>query len=312
MNAKQLFRNQWTIGCCLLALAFAMCGGLPSSAYAQDEGELPEPVDVQLETSDGVALSAVFYPGTNEKETVPVILVHAWQEKRQTMIAMAAHLQAQFGYAVMVPDLRGHGDSMKTVGGDELDRDRWRGPQLTAVLEDIEACKKYLINENNQGNLNIDMLSIVADRESTILATTWTLRDWSYAPLGSIKQGQDVKALVMLNPMRNFKGLNGNDAYQNDLYTGRTGAAFPVLIASTRDKSRDAKNISERMMRGRKSLDAPDKALETVRYQVESSRRVIKSRKNGDRMLSMDIGKFIEKQVYQRRHDFRWAERGSK
>ena len=85
-----------------------------------------------------------------------------------------------------------------------------------------------------------------------------------------------------------------------------------MLIASTRDKSRDAKNISERMMRGRKSLDAPDKALETVRYQVESSRRVIKSRKNGDRMLSMDIGKFIEKQVYQRRHDFRWAERGSK
>lgn len=310
MNVKQIFFNRWTIGRILLVLVLG--SGVVLPAFAQDEGDLPEPRELQLETSDGVALSAHYYPGTKEKETVPVILMHAWTESHQTMIAMAAHLQAQFGYAVIVPDLRGHGSSKKTTTGEELNFDNWRAAELATVMEDIEACKKFLIGENNEGNLNIDMLSIVADREATIMASNWTLRDWSYAPLGSLKQGQDVKALILMNPMRNFKGLNGNDAYQNDMFTGRAGACFPVLVASTRDKSRDAKNISDRMMRGRKTLDAQDKALETFRYQIEESRRIIKSRKNGDRLLSMEIGQFIQKQVFQRRHDFRWAERGSK
>ncbi len=295
----------------ILCFSLALGWSFPHEAWSQDENELPEPRDVQLETSDGVVLFAVYYPGTAEKENVPVILLHAWEADHRAMVSMASTLQSRFGCAAIVPDLRGHGKSNKTNLGVELDRDRWRGSEVAAVIEDIEACKKFLIQENNTGQLNIDLLTVVADGESTILACTWTLRDWSYAPLGSVKQGQDVKALILMNPVRNFKGLNGNHAFQGDLFTGRLGAAFPVMIACEQDHLRDAKNIYERMMKGRKSFEDSEKSLPKYRFEIEAQRRVRKSR-DGDVPMDEVVGAFIEEQVFARREDFRWAERGTK
>ncbi|MGI9517665.1 MAG: hypothetical protein ACR2NP_11500, partial [Pirellulaceae bacterium] len=158
---------------------------------------------------------------------------------------------------------------------------------------------------------NIDMLTVVADSESTILAAIWTVRDWSFAPLGSLKQGQDVKALVMLNPTRNFRGLNGNDAFRSALFTGRSGAAFPIIVAADRSHSRDGKNIYDNMMRGRRSMEG-NKRLDYYRFEMEEQERVVKSRRDGDRFLDDIIGGFIEENVFNRRHDFRWQDRSPK
>lgn len=278
-------------------------------AYAQDEEPLPEPRTVSLETSDGVALSALYYPGTNEKETIPVILLHAWDEDHKSMVGIASTLQSKFGFAAILPDLRGHGLSQRTTKGDELDRDRWRTNELSSVIEDIEACKKFLIKENNQGELNIDLLCVVADSESTIFATLWTLRDWSYGPLGGMKQGQDVKSLALLDPLRNFKGLNAAKAYQNDLLAGRN-SAFPMMVAYS-GSGRDAKNIYDRVARGRKNLADNKKALEKHRFEMEKGKRVSKKRGKTSSM-GMLIGDFIQSEVASRQQDYRWAIRGGK
>ena len=141
MKVNNLSFVPWTIGLfCLFLLAGSTFGPV---ANAQDEDELPDPRTVSLETKDGVTLSATYYPGTNEKETVPVILLHAWEDDHETMIKIANTLQRQFGFAAIVPDLRGHGKSNRTTGGEKLDRDRWRAKELAAVIEDIEACKKF-------------------------------------------------------------------------------------------------------------------------------------------------------------------------
>jgi len=298
-----LWTISWNFAACLLACLF----GAP--LYAQDEEALPEPRTVSLETSDGVALSALYYPGTQEKETIPVILLHAWDEDHKSMVAIASTLQEKYGFAAILPDLRGHGLSQRTTKGDELDRDRWRTNELGSVIEDIEACKKFLIKENNQGELNIDLLCVVADNESTIFATLWTLRDWSYGPLGGMKQGQDVKSLVLLNPSRNFKGLNAAKAYQNDLLAGRN-SAFPILVAYS-GSGRDAKNIYDRVARGRKNLAAKKKALEKHRFEVEKGKRVSKKRGKTSSMGDL-IGDFLKSEVASRQQDYRWAKRGGK
>ncbi len=305
MKADHKNRIQWTI----TGFAMLLSLGMVPNLEAQDDDATPEPRTVQLQTSDGVALSAIYYAGTNEKETVPVILLHAWDADNSEMVGIANTLQTQYGCAAIVPDLRGHGNSQRSTKGDELDRDRWRGNDLSAVVEDIEACKKFLIAENNKGELNIDLLSIVADSESTIFAAIWTLRDWSYAPLGSMKQGQDVKSLILLDPKRSFKGLNAAKTFQNDMLAGR-GPAFPIIIAY-RGNNRDAKNIYDRIARGRKNLSGKDKALGKHRFEIEKGRRVVKKR-GQTTALGDIIGDFIETQVADRQQDFRWAKRGSK
>src|SRR3989304_4268313 len=91
----------------LVGLAFA------SAAQAEQRDEVekpPEPKDVVLRTSDGLELHATFFPGMDGKESVPVILLHAWKEDRHDYLSLAGYLQS-FGHAVIVPDLRGHGDS---------------------------------------------------------------------------------------------------------------------------------------------------------------------------------------------------------
>ncbi len=281
---------------------------LTANCFAQDEEQLPAQETLTLETSDGVALNAIYFPGTNEKETIPVILLHGWEDSHISLIEMAAKLQEKHGYAVIVPDLRGHGKSNKTVTGDEIETDRWRADQVGTVIEDIEACKNFLIGKNNEGELNIDMLSVVAEEQVTILAAVWTIRDWSFESFGSRKQGQDVKSLILLNPHRSFKGINGNNAYRHNLFVG---APFPVMIAAERSSTKDAKTIFDGMMRGRKKLEDTNKHISNIRFEEEQQQRVVKSRGNNDRPLALEIGKFIEQEVFARRHDFRWAERGN-
>src|SRR3990170_7357044 len=76
------------------------------------EPELPKPVVVDLNTKDGLRLVSTYYGQRQGSKAVPIVILHDFKGSRNALSDLAQRFQ-QTGYAVTVPDLRGHGDSTK-------------------------------------------------------------------------------------------------------------------------------------------------------------------------------------------------------
>ncbi|MGI9538550.1 MAG: alpha/beta hydrolase [Miltoncostaeaceae bacterium] len=74
---------------------------------------LPEPHRVSLDAPDGTPLSALHWSA--EPGRPAVLIVHGWQSRGANHVDFAERCAAR-GWAVLVPDLRGHGDSEGAVG----------------------------------------------------------------------------------------------------------------------------------------------------------------------------------------------------
>jgi pimeloyl-ACP methyl ester carboxylesterase len=191
----------------------------PATAVPRGE-RLPEPQEIggsQLQTRDGVMLSATFYPGTKEKESVPVLLLHNLKSSRKEFALLAPELQKK-GCAVLVPDLRGHGASTTQYvagrGGpreEKLDAAKFRTNDYTNIaVHDMAALRAFLVKKNNDGQLNMNKLVIVGSEMGAAIAMVWAAYDWAvpnYEHAG-IKQGQDVKALVLISPRWSYTGID--------------------------------------------------------------------------------------------------------
>lgn len=197
----------------------------PAAVWAQaDAGtvakKLPDPEDIDLTTGDGVLIKATYFKSIKGKEAVPVILIHGFKPgNRHDFDALAKTLQAK-GHAVIAPDLRGHGDSTFTVGGGKkIDADKFRPvdfPSIVGKDGDLEAVKSFLVKKNNDGDLNIDRLCVVGSEMGASVGLTWSALDWSWPMLTTGKQGQDVKALVMISPKFIDHGFQIGNALSND------------------------------------------------------------------------------------------------
>lgn len=184
----------------------------PSALTAPRE-RLPAPVELSgadMLTKDGVQLRATYYPSSRGKDATVVMLVHGWKGSRKDFARLAPFLQQQ-GYAVLAPDLRGHGDSVQrllptpaTITADSL------GARDVAAMVnmDMETCKKFLLAKNNAGELNIEKLCVVGLDVGATVALDWARFDWSWPIYPGLKQGQDVKALVLISPKWSFSGLS--------------------------------------------------------------------------------------------------------
>lgn len=161
----------------------------------------PPPENLSLETRDGIALQATYYAGRNSKQTPPVVLLHDADSTRRDYAELALLLQTE-GCAVLAVDLRGFGDSTTVAGRDAKLDAKGLPPAAYEMMarHDLEALRRFLVGKNNEGVLNLDKLGIVASGFSTAVAMLWTQQDWRIPPLATGKQGQDVKALVLISP----------------------------------------------------------------------------------------------------------------
>jgi len=259
--------------------AMLLVNVLPAQAQAKkdEKPEIPEPKPITLETKDGVSLRCTWYGGTLEKATVPVVMLPGWGGVRGDYAEVAKSLQNR-GHAVIVPDLRGHGESTSMQVGDEVERldyKKMSKNEIVGMLEDLKAVKKFLLDKNNEGELNIELLCVVSADVSCILAMNWALYDWSLVTFpNGVKQGRDIKALVLLSPTRSYKGLTTTAAEKHPLFTGRAdrGGTSPLtlsvmIMVGERDRKSllDAKQIHNSLERTRPKL--PDDRAERVEKQ---------------------------------------------
>lgn len=229
-----------------VALALVCLAGTAAApaAFGQagDTTKVPAPVDVTIETKDGVRLVATYLASVKGKDAPTIICLHMFKGNRRDMLGLGIRLQKE-GCAVIMPDLRGHGDSTTVVlNGVEKKFEAATMPPAqfpNMVTQDMEAVKKFLIGENNAGKLNIERLGIVGAEMSVQIAVKWTVMDWSWPVLPTLKQGQDVKAIVMLSPTMSFKTLNMSQEVQSPQSPIREKISLLLIFRPTPEKIED-------------------------------------------------------------------------
>lgn len=213
-------RNLSRVGTMLLfALVLAILS--PNLASAQRR-TIAEPEKQELTTKDGVKLNATYYASASGKDATPVVLLHDYKESSAIYRSLARRLQKPAegdrhkSFAVLTVDFRGHGDSKQQAYKGrtrELDAAKLSKRDLEAiVLGDMEAVRKFLVSENDKGKLNLNKLAVIGTGMGAVVGTNWAARDWSMPPLATVKQGQDVKSLVLISPPWKTKGLSMQDA----------------------------------------------------------------------------------------------------
>lgn len=259
-----------------------------------------------LTTKDGIDLTVTYYASNRGKQAIPVLMLHAFGGSRVDYHDAALVLQKE-GCAVLVPDLRGHGKSLYRSGDRTrpLDFSRFRPADYAAMSRDIEACKNFLVQENNSEKLNINALAIVAAEESCILAAGYTAQDWSWPPIAGKKQGQDVRVLVMLSPPWKYKSLSINDALLHNSLQGPV-AVYVMVGNRQRTAQSDAKKVMQQLERTRR-IDS-NREQNAILLEVNTTLQ-------GTKMLNLPgldlttkyVAKFID--IYARQKNFAWEER---
>ncbi len=287
----------------------------------QKKKKLPPPERVLLESKDGVELRADWFAGVDGKETMPIILVHDWDGERRDLKAFAEKVRKELSAAVIVPDLRGHGESTFVKGSEkELDRKRFKKTQMLTMAEDIDSCRRFLQKKNDLGELNLDLLTVVVSGKNCVHAVNWCISDWSWEPIGGIKQGQNVKALVMVSPRKKFKSMSITAGLKTPLFTRRAGA-LPVLVVWGEDdeiSNKDGTTIHDGLKKSRREPTEYESANERNKkqtvYQMVLPTDAVGTdliNEKSNKMLSATKA-FFELTVLARKDDYAWQSRSDK
>ena len=305
-----------------------------------DKEKLNAPETVTLETRDKVELVCTYYPpaaikapadptakegeadpDTNTevvpvdgKRITPYIILHDWKSSRADTQALAKFLSSQ-GNAVITPDLRGHGESIRVVGVDDpIDVADFKLNEIGATLEDIETCKRFLVQKNNAGELNIDMLAVIAIGKTVPMATQWVVQDWTkFAPYSKgIKQAQDVKFLIMIAPERKLGPYSMNRSSGSPIFAGPNALPTIVSWSNASASASDSQSIYNRLDKKRpepKDETGRDKTLflaplggpARTGVQIASDESLIKLWQYFDKTISGKMNENLDKLPWQDR-----------
>lgn len=311
----------------LLIVVFSAACGLFSFSrvmFAADGGnddawKPPDPKEETLSTRDGLELHYTYFGGMPSKTTVPIVMLHAFKADATSLKSTALYLQ-ELGHAVFVPDMRGHGASVH-ARDDNGQTIRIEAKSFTRaadfdpmVTDDLEVLKREMLRRHNNGELNIEKLTVIGVELGATIALNWAAQDWSWEQLPTIKQGQDVCTLVLISPQWNYRGipidaalntpaLRGEVAIQ--IIAGRKHREWPtaqrIFDHCKKSRPKDAKGEATLALDGIETSLADDKLLTMRGLKIATA--VSNRYPSGDprkfadkegRLVETKIAKFIE------------------
>lgn len=168
----------------LAALAAVLL--LPSSLIsAAPSDRTPDTEPVRIETSDDQALFGDFFaPKGVRGKAQPVLMLHAPGSDRSTLTDLAEVLRKK-KLAVLILDLRGHGESASEDTDWNLLDEEQRANLWTYAMRDVEAAATWL---RKRDDVHSTSLSLVGVGASCALAAHYSVSD------------PGVRALMMVEP----------------------------------------------------------------------------------------------------------------
>lgn len=239
---QTLFVLSLTAGSLVVSDAY---GQAPAKAVTQD---------IILQAKDGAEIKVTYFKSTAGQESPVVIMLHGKGGNRFVWKSYAELLQ-KAEFAVITVDLRGHGESSGGGAGKKPDSAVKARDYAAMIQFDMEAVKKFIYEENQNKNLNMNKLGIVAADFSTPVAVAYTEVDWEKTPFDDAPtpaqqtpRGQDVQALVLLSPESSAPGLPVSKSLNVVRTLKRQG--FPTLIGVGAKNNADlasAKKVYEQL-----------------------------------------------------------------
>jgi pimeloyl-ACP methyl ester carboxylesterase len=260
-----------------------------------------------------------YFAGRSAKESVPVILLHGLKGSRKDFAqdgGLASYLQRKLGCAVVVPDLRGHGDSKTMKNGkktETLKAEKLQPRQFALMAtQDLKAVKDFLWQKNNAGELNIDKLCLVGSEMGADVALDYALfdsigYDQATAHYGHLKLGEFVKAVAMISPDWSFRGLNTKRALASPYVSG--DIAMMILVGKGDPKYlSDAERYNSALEKTHSGPDEDKKETKTLWYgQLDTTLQGTKLLNEASLNAQKHIGLFLYYRIIKNPDATKWA-----
>lgn len=224
----------------VLIATVLVAGVLTSSASAQ--GTSASERNEVLTTKDNWPLYITYYrpKGEDDKETPVVILLHGKGGNRLVWAQGFAKSLQDRGFAVVAVDLRKHGESIPAgATGDGGGADLTPVDHTRMVTFDLEAVKRFLLEEHQAERLNMRKTAIIGADLSAAVAMNFAVLDWQKRPYddaptvaASTPRGQDIRALVLLSPEATVSGLAPSVRAAAELRNPLWGVAVLTVYSS--------------------------------------------------------------------------------
>ena len=246
-------------------------------AGATDPIKLNQPGFV---TEDQVRLRGTFFKGKADESTPPVILLHELKSGKRDDWEEFGKKLAEQGMAVLIPDLRGHGEStqamiedfsqgggMPAPRGNEYKVENFSEEDMEAMANyDWELWFSFLMSLNNEKKLNIRKLVIVSVGGSCEVAMRWIMNDWMAT---TPKKGRLTRGCIMISPERTANG-------KSTVYTAggasraKAGSVqYEILVGEMdEDALKNATNAGLDLAKEKSGVPEGDRKVKLVKFKT--------------------------------------------